>query len=490
MDFVITLDSQAADPLYQQLYAQIRQAILAARLKPGQRLPSTRELACSLKVARGTVKLSYEQLLSEGYLETIVGSGTFVCSQLPEKLLQSALSNYSQARHQKASFPVKLSHYGTSLAKLSLPRNNRIQPSVKFHHWRPAFEELPWKIWRQLMSRNSQLSPELLDYSNDWLGYKPLREAIADYLRRARAVQCNAEQIVIVSGSQQALDLTARLFVDRGDVVAIEEPGYSSIRNILLAYGAKLLPIGVDASGLIVEQLPPPSKTITKLLYITPSHQLPTGATLSLPRRLALLDWSVKTGTLIIEDDYDSEYRYEEKPIPSLQGLKQSDSVIYIGTFSKILFPALRIGYLVVPLQLVNFFATAKKLTDRQSSSIEQYALTDFINEGHLDRHIRRMRHLYAWRRQIMVNLLQSKMGDRISILGEKAGIHLMIKLQTDLSNEEVVFRANSVGIWLRDAKEFYLGSGGLGEFLIGYAEPKEAEIKEKISHLAEVLDS
>ena len=254
------------------------------------------------------------------------------------------------------------------------------------------------QIWRQIATRHLQ-SPNLLDYSSDLLGYKVLREAIAHYLVRSRAVRCEAEQIIIVSGTQQALDLIARLFIDPGDQVVMEEPGYLSARRVFQSQGAEILPISVDSSGLMVEQLQSIENLVVKLVYTTPSHQFPTGAILSLPRRLELLAWARQRGAVIVEDDYDSEYRYGEKPIPAMQGLDQNDSVIYIGTFSKVLFPALRIGYLVVPPGLAKIFAQAKRLVDRHSPLLEQCVLADFINEGHLERHLRRMRTLYSQRR-------------------------------------------------------------------------------------------
>lgn len=330
----------------------------------------------------------------------------------------------------------------------------------------------------------------MFDYASDSAGYQPLREAIARYLVQSRAVQCDADQVIIVSGSQQALDLVTRVLVDRGDEVAIENPGYLDARRIFLAQGAKLSPIPVDESGVVVEHLSTRSAAHIKLIYVTPSHQFPTGAVLSLPRRLELLAWATQAGAMIIEDDYDSEFRYGGRPIPALQGLDQGNSVIYIGTFSKVLFPALRVGYLVVPKALVRVLANAKRLTDRHAPLLEQQVLTDFINEGYLERHIRRMRTLYDQRRQTLMEALLLQVGKQVTILGENAGMHLMIRLDTPLSDEEIIGKAAQLGLDLVNAESYYLEGTGRGEFVIGYADLSLEEITQGVQRLAQVLSA
>jgi GntR family transcriptional regulator / MocR family aminotransferase len=326
-----------------------------------------------------------------------------------------------------------------------------------------------------------------LDYSSDLLGYQPLRAAIAGYLARARAVNCNHDQIIIVNGSQQALDLIARLLIDQDDCVAIEDPGYLGARRIFLSNGAKLLPLSVDENGVVLEQLYNLTDQI-KLIYLTPSHQFPTGAVLPLSRRLALLDWAEQHGAMIIEDDYDSEYRYSGRPIPSLQGLDRNGAVIYAGTFSKVMFPALRIGYLVVAPEMVDLFAHSKWLSDRQTPILEQIVLTDFINSGQLERHIRRMRTLYDRRRETLVRALQNHFKDLVTIIGESAGIHLMARFELKLKDLEVIERASSVGVELIAAGQQYLKKGDYREFIFGYANLSEYKIQTGIKRLAKVL--
>jgi GntR family transcriptional regulator / MocR family aminotransferase len=488
MDLAISLDLNNKDvPLHRQVYEELRKAILCGRLPAKHRVPSTRSLSQSLGISRTTVTISYEQLKSEGYIETLVGSGTFVCAQLPDDLLCSTPVEHVQ----KITRPqIQLSKYAQTLIDADVPGITEPLTTINFRYGRPAFDKFPMQIWHKLVSRHCHpVNSNWLDYSIDHKGYLPLRKAIVSYLSRSRAVKCDPEQVMIVNGTQQALYLIMRLLIDTGDTMALEEPGYLSARRVFLSQGARLLPINVDSEGLMVEELKHYKNESIKIVYVTPSHQFPTGAILSLPRRLELLAWARQTGALIIEDDYDSEYRYGDRPIPALQGLDESDSVLYIGTFSKVLFPSLRIGYLVLPKNLAPLFARAKWLNDRHLPLLEQYVLTDFIEEGHLERHIRKMRSHYDHCRQILVQALKEHFGERVTILGEKAGIHLMVKLQTPLSDEEIVQRAAISGVGMLSASPQYLGEGGASEFIFGYSELTEAQIKEGILRLAEVLN-
>jgi GntR family transcriptional regulator / MocR family aminotransferase len=485
MDLAITLDSNSPLPLHQQLYQELRSCILSGRLSAGRRIPSTRFLAKSLGISRTTVTQSYEQLLSEGYLETVAGSGTFVCTQLPDELLRSNPVEFSEKITRP---PIKLNQYAEILNQTAdVPRITEPNTLINFRYGRPAFDQFPIKLWRRLLSRYCCSNLTWLDYSIDPLGYKPLREAIALYLSSSRAVKCESHQVLIVNGTQQALDLIMRLLFEPNDVIALEDPGYLSARLIFLSSGAKLLPITVDESGLVVKELASTTQPI-RLVYITPSHQFPTGAILSLPRRLELLAWAQQTGALIIEDDYDSEYRYGDRPIPALQGLDCSDSVLYIGTFSKVLFPSLRIGYLVLPKSLVSVFARAKWLCDRHLPILEQQVLADFIGEGHLERHIRKMRSLYDNRRQVLVKALNSHFGKRATILGEKAGIHLMVRFHTHLSDEEITQRAAQMGVGMMSAAPHYLKPHPTGEFIFGYGELTEQQLEEGIRRLGDTI--
>lgn len=502
MDLPIALDSQLPQPLHTQLYETLRQAVLTGRLLPSQRVPSTRSLAQSLGISRTTVTQSYEQLLSEGYLQAIAGSGTYVCAQLPDDLL---CSTQVELNTKQDPLPVKLSQQGTRLTQALFSISSEPESVISFRYGRPALKDFPVDLWRRLLSRYCTAGSDWLDYASDFRGYFPLREAIARYVARARAVRCDPEQIIITNGTQQALDLVMRLLIDPGDAIAVEDPGYLSARRVFLSYGADLRPIPVDESGLRVEFLGNGEKKNgdkkIRLVYVTPSHQFPTGSTLSLPRRLELLAWAQQNNVLILEDDYDSEYRYGDRPIPALQGLDRHHAVIYISTFSKVLFPSLRIGYLVVPSHLVVPFTQVKWLSDRQLPTLEQQVLAEFIADGHLERHIRKMRSRYDQRRQVLVQALKAHFGDRVRVLGEKAGLHIMVKMDIALGDEEIIRRAASDGIGLMSARPCYLNSSCNSscnpdpkaerscEFIFGYSELDEPQIQAGISRLAKALE-
>jgi len=484
MDLAIVLDSHSALPLHQQLYDELRWAILSGRLVPRQQLPSTRFLAKSLGISRTTVTQAYEQLLSEGYLDTVIGAGTFVCAQLPEDLLFSQAIAGSQPHRVPET--IQLSPYGQRLAQLDTQLQTEPQTEISFRYGRPAFDQFPVQLWQKLLSRHCRRGTSWLDYSTAFQGYEPLRRAIAQYLCRSRAVQCNPEQIVITNGTQQALDLIMRLLITPGDGIAIEEPGYLSARRIFLSHGAQLVPIPVDRSGLIVSKLAQSPAQAIKLVYVTPSHQFPTGAILSLARRLELLAWAQESGALILEDDYDSEYRYGDRPIPALQGLDSNASVLYMSSFSKVLFPALRIGYLVLPQPLVSLFARAKWLCDRHQPLLDQQVLATFIEEGHLERHLHKMRLVYDQRRQALVQSLQETFGEQVSVVGERAGLHVMVHFQTSLPDEEVIQRATDQGVGLMSAQGQYLQPRRGGEFIFGYSELTVEQIKTGVQRLAQ----
>ena len=485
MDLAIHLDSDAKTPLYRQLTEAIRQAILEGRLKTQQKLPSSRNLAKSLAISRFTVTQSYEQLESEGYLATRKGAGTFVSSRIPDEWFKpSAIAPVTSQNVTN-----NLSKFGrnlTTIDRLSIAEPNY---EISFRYGNPAIEYFPINEWRKLINLHCQKSPETLHYFPDGLGYLPLRQAIADYLGRARAVRCDAEHIAIVSGSQQALNLISRLLLDAGDWVAVEEPGYLGAKHCFRGQLANLAAIKVNSDGLDVEALNNCPQDF-KLAYVTPSHQFPTGVTMSLSQRISLLQWAEKTNTFIVEDDYDSEYRYESQPIPALQGMDQANLVIYIGTFSKVIFPALRLGYLVLPPNLVPIFRKAKWLCDRFCPLVEQYALTDWIRLGHFERHIRKMRQLYNLRRQALIAAFERYFGNRATILGENAGIHLMAKIHTTHADEIIIQQAAAAGIGLVSARGYYQQPQQYGEFIFGYGQLSETEIDRGICKLAKVINN
>ena len=485
MDLAIYLDRTSATSLYQQLIEKIRLGILTGTLQPKQKLPSSRSLAKSLAISRSTVTQSYEQLESEGYLATRRGSGTYVCDKIPDNWLNSQAVDPVTTKTQQTT---SLSKFGQNLLDRDRLEVSEPDYEISFRYGNPAVEYFPLQQWRKLLARHCHNSPVLLNYAADTAGYFPLRQEIARYLGRSRGVRCTPQQVIIINGSQQALDLIARVLLDKGDWVVMEEPGYLGARYCFLGQFANIKPITVNSEGLDVQVLSNCQQKF-KFVYVTPSHQFPTGVTMSLPQRIALLQWAEKTGTLIIEDDYDSEYRYESQPIPALQGMDRSQSVIYIGTFSKVLFPSLRIGYLVVPPDWIAVITKAKWLCDRFCPILEQYALTDWIAEGHFARHIRRMRHLYDLRRQVLIQAFQDYFGDQVTILGANAGIHVMVKIDSNLADELVIERAAAAGIGLISARGYYLEPKSQGEFIFGYAQLEVAQIEAGIKQLARILN-
>src|SRR5215469_3508149 len=423
MRFATILNPSLSTPLHRQVYEQWREGILTGRFRPGERVPSTRELAASLAVSRGTISEAWDQLIAEGYLETSPGSGTFVCRELPDRML---IARGPSRAHASSKVTVRLSRFGAGLTE-DWRRVFRQDAVIRFSPGTPDRENFPSTLWRRLVGRHlRRLAPSLFNYAEHSPGDVRLRSEIAAYVTRLRAVRCSPEQIIIVNGSQQGLDLCARLLIEPGNQTGMENPGYPGARGALAAYGARLQPLPIDASGVVIRRL----RRTTRLIYVTPSHQYPTGISMSLARRLELIEWAKRSGAVIVEDDYSSEYRYSGPPLPSLQGLATGVAVIYVGTFSKVMFPGLRIGYIISPPSMAPFFIRAKSLADRQTPMLEQAVLADFLGEGHMERHIRRMHRLYGLRREALLDSLHKHFGDRAKVLGDAAGMHAMVRFE------------------------------------------------------------
>jgi GntR family transcriptional regulator/MocR family aminotransferase len=431
--------------LQTRLYQAIRGAILDGRLPPGTRLPATRALADEVGVARQTVVLTYERLIDEGYLTGRVGAGSFVSAALTApRPLASPASSGAPASHPATGRSGGLPAWSAwGRRALAVPREtwSADAPTFDFRPGVPDWEAFPHVRWRRLLARRwraAGASPALGRYG-DPAGDRALRQALATYLARSRGVRCAASQIVVVSGSQQALDLLARVCLDPGEGAALEEPGYPPARAIFAAAGARLLPIPVDEAGLVVGTLPEPSPAagrgagpVPRVLYVTPSHQYPTGATHSLARRLQLLEWASRTGTLVIEDDYDSELRYAGPPLPALQGLDERGHVVYVGSCSSVLFPPLRLGWIVAPPDLVEPLVAAKWLADRQTPSLDQQVLADFIAQGDFVRHLRRARRLYGARRAALEAAVARHLPG-CTLAGEAAGLQTPLRLPAEV---------------------------------------------------------
>jgi GntR family transcriptional regulator/MocR family aminotransferase len=480
---VIAVNRKADRPLHNQIYDAYRALIVNGNLRPGQQLPSTRALTSELKVSRIPVLTAYAQLLAEGYCETRVGAGTFVSRSLPEQMLPTKGSTGIRTTMRPGS---------RSIARRAqvLPRY-QTQPGLRglgpFCVGQPAYHHYPFNIWANLVGRHCRNPrPGELHYGGPF-GFEGLRDAICNYLRTARSVRCTADQVLIVSGSQQALEISARVLLDPGDWAWVEEPGYWLTRQVVTAAGGRLAPIPVDNEGLNVatgiKRCPK-----ARAAYITPSHQYPLGATMSASRRFQLLEWADRAGSWIVEDDYDSEYRYGSMPIAALQGIDRGARVIYTGTFSKTMFPALRLGYVVVPPDLVDRFAAVRNAMDLGPPYFLQAVLADFINEGHFARHIRRMRLLYNERRIALVDSLQKEFGTGHNVLGAEAGMHLVVTFPKGFRDVDVAERAAREKLWLVSLSSSYVGSRAVQGFILGFGGAPVAEIPRAVRQLKLLL--
>jgi GntR family transcriptional regulator / MocR family aminotransferase len=455
----------------------LRTAILSGTFAVGAKLPSTRDLGEHLGISRTVALLAYDQLLAEGYAEARAGSGTYVSRGV-------GAGSISSERRVK----VRLSRFGESAAaawsRMDFPSKPAPALAYDFAYGRSDLQTFPFELWRRTLLRCSRrASFSKLDYGPSG-GSVALREAICTHLRRSRALNCEAAQVIVVNGSQQALDLIARVLIERGDPVAIEDPSYQGTREALRAVGARLLPVEVDRDGLNPAKLP----AHARLAMVTPSHQFPTGAILPLARRLELLRWARKAKALIVEDDYDGEFRYAGQPLESLQGLDREGRVIYIGTFSRTIFSALRIGYLIVPKTLVGAFAAAKWLCDRHTATLEQETLAEFIASGMYERYLRRVRRRTAARRTLLLECIEKHLGERVGVSGDGAGAHIVLWPHARFSEESVITEAASRGVGVYGISPYYLKRPLRSGILLGYSRMRESQIREGVRRLSELI--
>ncbi|HYA35308.1 MAG TPA: PLP-dependent aminotransferase family protein [Candidatus Binataceae bacterium] len=479
----VRLDRSADRALADQLYFGIARAILDGRLRPGSRLPSTRHLAAEFRIARITASVAFDRLAAEGYVESRVGSGTRVSSSLPDDFRLA--KHIEPASRLRLSSTAGFSRRGKLLARTTTSVAPTGGPPMALRHSMPAFDLFPAGLWRRMVAdKISASSTRLMGYG-DPAGYRPLREAIADYLGEVRAVRATTEQVIVVSGSQQALDLAARMLFDPGARVIVEDPGYRGACAAMVASGAQLYPIGIDEHGIRIDDAP-----AARGAYVTPSHQFPLGATMSVARRMALLKWANRWRAWIFEDDYDSEYRYVGRPLPALQGLDTAGRVIYIGTFSKVMFPALRLGFMVAPEHLAAGFAAAIALTDRHAPTIEQAALADFIREGHFARHVRRMRIAYGERRRALIDAAQRHLKGLVDVDPGESGMHCVGWLPDGTNDIEVSRRAADAGIGVTPLSSYYMTKPARSALILGFAATPPLQIEDSVRRLATIARS
>src|ERR1051326_5596533 len=483
---IIQIDRRAREPLHKQIYSAYRNAIVAHSLRPKERVPSSRTLALELGISRIPVLNAYAQLLAEGYFETRVGAGTVVSSMLPDQV--------TPAQRTVVAVGSRNGNRPISGDCEALPSVERVLPWLggrwgAFSAGQPALDQFPFKIWSRLSVRHCRnLRVPSMHYGNP-MGVRDLREAIATYLRTARGVRCEAEQIMIVSGSQQGLEITTRVLLDRGSRVWMEEPGYRFARNVFNMNACRVVPVPVDSEGLNVSAGVKRCRKARAAL-VTPSHQYPLGMTMSASRRLQLLEWAHNSGSWIIEDDYDSEYRYDSMPIASLQGLDRGSQVVYLGTFSKVLFPSFRLGYVIIPSDLIERFLAVRIAMDIGPPVSLQLVLAEFIKEGHFSRHIRRMRSLYRERRNALLESIRNELDIAVNVTGEQTGLHLSVTLPRGFCDHEISERAARDRLWLAPLSASYAEQLCPQGFILGFSHIAPEQMSSAIRKLRQVVHS
>jgi GntR family transcriptional regulator/MocR family aminotransferase len=480
----VALDLGSDTPLYRQISMWFERAILAGQLRPGQRVPSTRTLAKELHISRIPVLSAYELLIAEGYLEPLVGAGTRVSRSIPDRYSPPQKPPPAQEPALRPPSPDR-------------PRISRRARAMRGHapRWLRGcrgctdLEHFPIATWSRLLGRHAQkVSRNIMGYG-DALGYPPFREAIAEYLGAFRAVKCHASQILVTTGSQQALMISALALLDPEDRVWIEEPGYPGTQQALKAAGARLVPVPVDDQGLDVE-FGVRHASHARAAYVTPTHQYPMGVTMSAARRIALLSWAVRNGTWIVEDDYDSEFRYSSNPLAALQGQDADGRVIYVGTLTKVMFPTLRLGFAVIPADLVDSFLDVRNAVDTVATPVlHQIVMTDFIREGHFARHIKRMRAVYMERRNAMLEAVRQAASGVLEITGEDAGLRVMALLPPGIDDVDIMNRAYRAGLAVGPLSMCHANPPERGGLMLDYANIDVPQILPMVSTLRSIID-
>lgn len=481
----MALDFSSDTPLYRQVSMWFQRAILSGQLQRGQRVPSTRALAKELQISRIPVLSAYELLIAEGYFQTFVGAGTCVSHSIPDALFQP----------EREGLPDTVTVADESKARRTISRRaagmaGPAQRWLEVCRGSTDLEHFPIAIWSKLVSRNARkVSPYTMGYGRP-MGYEPFREAMAEYLGAFRAVKCDPEQILVTTGCQQGLQISALALLDEGDSAWAEDPGYPAMRQALKSAGARLVPVPVDEQGLNVECGIRMAQG-ARAAFVTPSHQFPRGVTMSASRRIELLNWAARNGAWIVEDDYDSEFRFNGNPIASLQGLDGDGRVIYVGTLGKVMFPTLRLGVVVLPKDLMRSFLDIRNATDTYSTSVLcQMAMTDFIREGHFSRHIKKMRAVYKERRDSLIAAINLHGDGLLEVVGDESGQYLLALLPPGIEDVEVVAKMAQGGIKANALSRCYADAPERGGIILGYANVDVREISPTIDALKEIVSA
>lgn len=452
---MIYIDRNSQIPLYEQLYDALVEEILSGAMAAGHRLPATRKLSAELSIGRNTVDKAYQQLAAEGYVQAKVGSG-FVVNQIPLDFHKASMTDtYRENRMKMQAVSLEAGEAAQTVAEPAHPQKVEQEAEYDFAYGSMDNTVFPYTQWRK--SVNTVLTRLELCKTLHYpcrTGEPELREAIAKYLRRSRNVECLPEQVVITCGQQHSMEIIANMFRQREKTFAMEEPGYDGIRTIFANHDYELIPVPVEQDGISIEALEQIDAT---LLYVTPSHQFPTGGVLPIAKRQQMLQWAVKKDCYIIEDDYDSELRYYTNPIPAMQSLDGNQKIIYTGTFSKSLAPSMRLAYIVFPQTLLKQYYGYYQRYNSQVTPLHQLALADFIETGNYERHINRLRTLYRKKHEVLMNAITEVFGERVKVYGGGAGIHMMLDVDSPLPQEELIRRAEAVGIRFYSTSVLYL---------------------------------
>jgi GntR family transcriptional regulator/MocR family aminotransferase len=487
---LVGLDPEQSAPLHRQIYDALKRQILDGRLRRGARMPSSRSLAADLRVSRSTVVQAFEQLHAEGYIESITRGATRVSPQLPDLLTRADVppaparrrAPHGPASRRERSVVRAVArawpHFARSLDK----------PARAFRTSVPALDVFPIDVWGRLMARRWRRSSASALAYTDTRGLPLLRRSIAEYLTSARGVRCHADQVIVTSGSQHAIDIVARTLLDHGDPVWMEDPGYFAARGAFVSAGARLVPVPVDEEGLSVAE-GIRREPRARLAFVTPARQLPLGVTMTLGRRLELLSWASDRRAWILEDDYDSEFRYATRPLASLQGLDSSGSVLFVGTFSKVMFPALRLGYLVVPESLVDPMAASRRVVDLCPPYLSQAVMADFMRDGHFERHIRRMRAIYQSRRRLFVELLERECAGLVDVDAPDSGMNLLAWLPPWMSEARATDALRAADLDVLPLSSCTIRRRLRPALVLGFSGIRETELRDGVARLRCVLE-
>lgn len=467
---MVRLDSDSSIPLYLQIYEQLKEDIISEQFSQGSKLPSTRSLSTTLNVSRNTVESAYLQLCLEGYIESKPGSG-FIIQKL-DTLMISKL---------KRDIPNNFDEYTKEL-----PKVNSTLHKYNFSYGNISATNFPFSIWRKISNKcvSTLTAKEMTSYSSS-KGERDLQIEIIKYLNKSRGFSCNPEQVIISAGMEYGLSLLCQLFRQDFNQIALEEPGHIGARNVFINNGYNVIPIKLEADGIDINQL---ENSSARIIYVTPSHQFPTGLVMPIQKRLKLLDWAMRKNGIIIEDDYDSELRYNSRPIPSIQSVATKENVVYIGTFSKALSPSLRINYMIIPQEWLEKYDEIFSTYQTPVPLIQQKIIQQFMYLGHFDSHLRKICLAYKRKYDILIHTINEVMGDKVIIHGKNAGLHILLEFKNGLSEDEIIIRAKKYGVIVNSVSIFWIKPQNYSNnmIMLGFGEIPEDDIIQGIKTLNE----